>query len=239
MAIVRGSHVFMMVLYLIAVQSVPAQDQSAAGNQAAQQRVAELRQSLAANQAKLKTYQWTQITEVSVKGETKKDEQAQCRYGADGKIQKTKIGSPDEPKQMPGGLKGKIAKKKIGEMKDYMDRLKSLVGHSAPPDPQTIKAATQAGRANVDASAGQTTITVHNYYKQGDQVAFGFDTAANKVTSYNVNTYLDDPKKDVVTLTNQFASLPDGTNYLQKTVLKAEGKQIQITTTNSGYGPAQ
>jgi hypothetical protein len=38
-----------------------------------------------------------------------------------------------------------------------------------------------------------------------------------------------------VTLTNQFASLPDGTNYLQQTVLDMAGKQIKITTTNSGY----
>jgi hypothetical protein len=53
--------------------------------------------------------------------------------------------------------------------------------------------------------------------------------------SYNVNTYLDDPKKDIVTLTNQFAALPDGTNYLQQTVLDAKGKQIQIVTKNSGY----
>jgi hypothetical protein len=47
-----------------------------------------------------------------------------------------------------------------------------------------------------------------DYYKEGDQVAFGFNVAKKKLASYNVNTYLDDPKKDVVTLTNQFASLP-------------------------------
>lgn len=50
--------------------------------------------------------------------------------------------------------------------------------------------------------------------------------AAKKLASYNINIYLDDPKKDVVTLTNQFASLPDGTNYLQQTVLKAQEKRI-------------
>ena len=70
-------------------------------------------------------------------------------------------------------------------------------------------------------------------------MAFSFDTASKKLTNYDVNTYLDDPKKDVVNLTNQFASLPDGTNYLQQTALKAQEKQIQITTTNSGYSRAQ
>ena len=36
-------------------------------------------------------------------------------------------------------------------------------------------------------------------------------------------------------MTNQFASLPDGTNYVQQTVVNATAKQIQIKTTNSGY----
>jgi len=192
-----------------------------------------LKQSLASNQQKLHKYQWTQATEVSIKGETKKDEQSQCRYGPDGKVQKTPIGSPPEQKEMPGGLKGRVVKKKVDEMKDYMDRLKGLVSHYAPPDPQRIQAAKQAGLVSLDSNAGQATLTVHNYYKQGDQVAFSFDTASKKLTNYDVNTYLDDPKKDVVNLTNQFASLPDGTNYLQQTALKAQEKQIQITTMNS------
>jgi len=90
-----------------------------------------------------------------------------------------------------------------------------------------------------ETTGGVATITVQDYYKAGDQVAFGFNMAAKRWASYNVNTYLDDPKKDVVTLTNQFASLPDGTNYLQQTALQAQEKQIQITTTNSGYSRAQ
>jgi len=137
--------------------------------QALQQRVAELKESMAANQAKLRNYQWTQATEVSIKGETKKDEQFQCRYGPDGKVQKTPIGPPPEKKEMPTkGLKGKAVQKKVGEMKDYTDRLKSLISHYAPPDPQKIQAAKQAGHANLDLSGGVATITIHDYYKPGD-----------------------------------------------------------------------
>jgi hypothetical protein len=45
---------------------------------------------------------------------------------------------------------------------------------------------------------------------------------------------MDDPK-DRVTLTVQMASLPDGTNYAQQTVLDATAKKLQVTTTNSNY----
>src|SRR5215831_1557441 len=98
-----------------------------------------------------------------------------------------------------------------------MDRLKGLISHYAPPDPQKMQAATQAGKANADVSGDIATLTFNDYYKPGDKVAFAFVTAAKKLQSYNVDTYLDDPRKDMVTLRNQFASLPDGTNYLQET----------------------
>ena len=130
---------------------------------------------------------------------------------------------------------GKVVAKKMAEMQDYMDRLKSLMSHYAPPDPQKIQAAMQAGTANLNMTRGTATLTLQNYYKAGDQVVFAFDVATKRLASFNVNTYLDDPEKDVVTMTNQFASLPDGTNHVQQTVVNATAKQIQIRTTNSGY----
>src|SRR5262245_44776556 len=57
--------------------------------------VAALKQSLAQNQAALRTYTWVETTTISLKGEVKKQEQKQCAYGADGKVQKTPMpGAP-------------------------------------------------------------------------------------------------------------------------------------------------
>jgi hypothetical protein len=61
-----------------------------------------------------------------------------------------------------------------------------------------------------------------------------FDTAAHKIVSLSVNSYLGEAK-DAVTLQVQMASLPDGTNYAQQTVLNATAKQLVVTTTNSNY----
>jgi len=38
-----------------------------------------------------------------------------------------------------------------------------------------------------------------------------------------------------VTLQVRMASLPDGTNYAERTVLNASAKQLVVTTTNSNY----
>ena len=212
------------------------QGQEGAAKQAIQQQLAEIKQSIAANQAKLRTYQWVEATEVSLKGEVKKREQNECRYGPDGKVQKTPIGEAtggaDKP---PRGPLGKIVEKKIDELKDYMDRVGSLISRYVPPDPRKMQTSFQAGNANLNlASGGSPSLIFQDYAKPGDKVTFVFNLAAKKLQSYTVNTYLDNPQ-DVVTLTAEFSSLPDGTNYITHTLLNATGKQIQVNTRNSNY----
>lgn len=62
-----------------------------AARAALQARVAELKQSLAANQKALHQYTWFETTEISLKGEVKKTERKECRYGSDGKVIKTDL----------------------------------------------------------------------------------------------------------------------------------------------------
>jgi hypothetical protein len=61
-----------------------------------------------------------------------------------------------------------------------------------------------------------------------------FDPAKLAVISLSVNTYMGEPN-DAITLQVQMASLRDGTNHVQRTVLSAAAKQLVITTTNSRY----
>jgi hypothetical protein len=105
--------------------------------QALQQRVAELQESTAAN--RLQQYQWMETSAVDLKGQTKKTQQKLCRYRLDGKIEKTTMGSPPEPAKPRRGLKGRIVGKKTGELKDYMERLKSLASEYVPPSREKIQ----------------------------------------------------------------------------------------------------
>lgn len=214
--------------------------QGAVAKEALQSRVADLKASTAKNRAALQHYQWTETTTVLLKGETKKTEQSTCRYGPDGKVQKTPVGGPAEAAQQErqrsgGRLKAKIVEKKVEEMKDYGDRLKSLIGEYVPPNPEKIQDAFQAGNASIAPGGGTTALTFSNYYKPGDKLVFDFDNAAKKIRSFNIDSYLDDPKTDVVTLVATFATLPDGTNYVAQTDLKADSKQMEIRTVNSNY----
>lgn len=200
-----------------------------------QQKIAAIKQSLAENQQKLHQYQWAETTQLTLKGDAKPPQASMCRYGADGKVVKTPMGSP--PEQPSGGrLKQRVIEKKKEDIQQYMGQVKSLLAKYVPPDPQKISQAVQAGKAslNPNPDAQSVAVTFKDYAQSGDQMTLSYDMSTKKVTGLKVNTYMDDPK-DTVTLAVQMASLPDGTNYVQQTVLDATAKQLQVTTTNSNY----
>ena len=210
-----------------------------------QERIAAFKESMAQNQAALRQYSWVETTEISLKGEVKKKEQKQCSYGADGKVQKTPIpgeAPPSKPQESGGGrgrggrAKKAIVENKVEDMKEYMGRAAALVHEYVPPDPQKIQAAQSAGNLTVQpSSGGPATLSVKNYLKPGDALAIGFDAAAKKLTSYTVNSYVDKPKDDDLSLAVTFASLTDGTSYPQQVVLDVKAQKILVKVTNSGY----
>jgi hypothetical protein len=218
--------------------SVGVQMASGQGASDMQQKVAFVKQSVADNQQRLHQYQWVETTQLTLKGEPKPPKQNMCSYGPDGTVQKIPIGDsqPQEQSGREGRLKKHLIAKKTEEMKEYMQQVKGLLALYVPPSSQRIQAAHQAGNisANTAAGAGIAQLIFKNYAQPGDQMTLSFNTAARKVQQLNVNTYLDNPK-DAVTLAVQFDSLPDGTNYVQQTVLNAPEKKIQVTTTNSNY----
>ncbi|HZD50621.1 MAG TPA: hypothetical protein VE178_17895 [Silvibacterium sp.] len=199
-----------------------------------QQKVAALKQSAAANQQRLHQYQWTETVQVTYKGDPKPPKQNLCQYGANGQVQKTPIGDQQQQQPSGGRFKQRIVEKKKAEMQDYMGDVKGVLAMYVPPDPQKIQAAFQAGNASFSPANGGVNLVFKNYAQPGDQMTITFNPEAKKITALSVNTYTDKPS-EVVTLAVQFASLPDGTNYAQQSVLNATAKQISVTTTNSGY----
>jgi hypothetical protein len=131
-------------------------------------------------------------------------------------------------------MKQKIIAKKKEEMKDYMGDVKALLSQYVPPDPQKMQQAYQAGKVSINPVGGVVNLNFKDYAQPGDQMTLKFDTAAHKIISLSVNSYLGEAK-DAVTLQVQMTSLPDGTNYAQQTVLNATAKQLVVTTTNSNY----
>lgn len=205
-----------------------------------QQKIGLVKQAIAENQQRLHQYQWFETTQLTVNGDAKPPNQSLCSYGPDGKVQKVPMGDSQSQNAQASGRRGRvkehIVEKKKGEMQDYMQQVKSLLALYVPPSSQRIQQAYQSGNVSLGktAGAGVAQLIFKNYAQPGDQMALSFDTTAKKVQRLNVQTYMGNPK-DTVTLAVQFASLPDGTNYVQQSVLDASAKKLQVTTTNSNY----
>jgi hypothetical protein len=128
----------------------------------------------------------------------------------------------------------RIIEKKQAEMKQYMGEVKSLLAQYLPPDPQRMQQSKQAGNLSINPGASSVNLIFKNYVESGDHLTLTFDTAAKKVSSVNINTFMGDTQ-DAVTLQVQMASLPDGTNYAQQTILNATAKNLLVVTTSSNY----
>jgi hypothetical protein len=211
------------------VVAVPTRPQ----NPELQQKLGAVKQSIAENQQKLRQYQWIETTQLTLKGDAKAPTKNSCLYGPDGQVQKTPIGPP--PEQPSGGrMKQKIIAKKKEEMKDYMQDVKAVLSMYVPPNPQKMQAAYQAGKLSLNPVPGAMNLVFTDYAQPGDKMTLTFDTAAKKISSLSINTYMGQ-EKDAVTLQVHMGNLPDGTNYVEQTVLNATAKQLVVTTTNSDY----
>ena len=202
--------------------------------QAMQEKVAAFKQSMAENQKALHQYSWIENTQLSLKGEVKSTKIEQCRYGPDGKVQKTPLSAPPEQKEMRG-LKKRVVEKKTDEMKDYMERVGALIQRYVPPQPELIKANVAGGDASLN-PLGPDAIQLQfkDFVKSGDVVSFTLNTAAKAIRKLNVDTYLDE-EKEKVTLAVDFQTLPDGTSYAANKNLNVAAKQIVVNITASDY----
>jgi hypothetical protein len=221
-------------LTMVGVMALGAAFPLCAQDNAVQERLAMVKLAMALNAQALHQYQWIETTQVTLNGDQRPPTQASCQYGPDGKVQKTPIGSP--PPQPGGGpLMRRIIEKKEAELKQYMGDVKAVLALYLPPDPQKMEQAKQAGNLSVNpVPPSAVNLVFNNYAQPGDQMTLTFDTAAKKVASLSINTTMG-ASQDPVTLQVQMASLPDGTNYAQQTILNAVAKGLVVTTTNGNY----
>jgi len=220
-------------LVIIGAIALVASVASIAQNGELQQKLAAAKQAAAENKQRLRQYQWTETTQLTLKGDPKPATEKLCQYGPDGQVQKTPIGAP--PAAPSGGrLKQRVVEKKKAEMVDYMDDVKGVLSMYVPPDPDRMQQAFQAGKVSLNPAGSVLDLVFTDYAQPGDRMTLVFDPAIKKIISLSVNTYMGQAK-DAVTLQVQMAPLPDGTSYAQQTILNASAKQLVVTTTNSNY----
>jgi hypothetical protein len=208
-----------------------------------QQRVADLKDSIAANKQQLAQYTWVEQVNVSLKGEQKKQDSFQVKIGPDGKPQKTPIGqSPASAASSQSGGRGgrvkeRVVEKKKEEYKDYADRMKSLMERYVPPDKDLLQQAVQNRNVSLEpvaGSASQVQLIFRDYVKPKDSMTLVFDKEQKQLVGIQIASYLNDPA-DAVNLAVKMARLPDGVSHVDSVVLDGVSKQVKVAIQNTNY----
>src|SRR5580704_4401001 len=180
-----------------------------AQGQELQERVAELKESMAKNKMSLAQYTWVEQVTISLKGEQKKQEQFQVRLGPDGKPQKTSLDQPANTSSSQGGrprrLKEHVIAKKTEEYIEYADQMKALAQQYLPPSKERLQQAYEQGNVSLGPVAGapnEIQLIIRNYLKPQDSLTLVFDQAQKGLLRIQVASYMDGPK-DKMNLTVQ------------------------------------
>ena len=224
------THRFLVAIAALALAALS----QPAGAQDLQQRLAAVKQSIAANQQALRSYTWLEKTELSLNGEVKATKVDSCRYGPDGKIQKTPVVQPPPPEKRRG-LRGKIVANKTEEMKDELQATVALIQQYVPPDSGLIQVVMNAGTASVS-QAGPDLLAFNfpGYAKQGDVLTITFDKAITGLRQIDVKTWLEKPEEPA-TLRVVMQSMPNGISFPGSIVLSIPASKIEVRVTKSNY----
>jgi hypothetical protein len=185
----------------------------------------QLAAGLAENARLLHQYTFKQRIEIAYKGEDRTSRVIQVRFDSNGKRQFTVVsesGGGEEPK----GLGARIIARKRNEMKEYAQRLTDLVEQYLPPDAEKLRpalASAERGRAEKGIS-----MTMKNYYQQGDSFSVVFNVAARKPQSMEIKTALD---KDPIVINADFEDVSSGPSYPTLVKIQAPKKELEIRLT--------
>lgn len=214
------------------VSAVPMRAQGPA----MEQKLMAIKQGMAENKQKLAQYSWQETETISLKGEVKDTKVYQVQLGPSGQ-QKTLLN--DQKAQSGGGrdgrLKQRVVAKKKEEFQEYGQQIGALAKQYTTPDPERLMQAKQQGNVSLQlGGSGTLNLIIKSYVKPNDQVTLTINDQTKKIAAAQIQSYLNDPS-DAVTISAQFAQLPDGTNHVASMTINGQSKQLTINDQNSNY----
>jgi hypothetical protein len=199
-----------------------------------EEKLAALKQNQAANKQKLAQYTWTETETISIKGSVKDTKMYQVQM-VNGQQQKTEISNQQAQQGgREGRLKEHVVEKKKGEFEEYGQQISALAKQYTTPDPDRLMQAKQAGNISLQPGGGTVALIIKNYVKPGDSVTLTIDPQSKQLQNIRVASYLNDAK-NAVTISAEFAQLPDGTNHVASTLINGVSKQLTVNDVNSNY----
>ena len=225
---------FVLCSLAVVAQTSPPQAESL------QQKVQQMQMATAKNDQQLHSYQWLESTTLTVKARSIPTKQSLCRYGTDGGVVKTALGTSaqHEPGPRVGPFKH-IAEAKKEKIQDEVEQIQSLVQTYLPFNPGKIEAVLRAGKVFFEhEGTNSDAVVLADYAKPDDQLTISLNQTTKQVDQISIKTYLNAPEDGVdvdVTVNVRFAILPDGTMYPALMSIEVPSNKLSITTANSKF----
>lgn len=218
--------------FAVALSWIAVPEASAQSSPLMQQKVAEIRASLAKNEQMVGQYTWQQQEAISVRGDLKKEALYQVQLGANGQPVRTDISQSQPTSGRKWGIRHRITQDYI----DYGKQVAALAQSYAQPNPGRLQQLYAAGNVSLKTAgaAGLYSIVVRGYVKPGDTVTLTFSKVLKAIVGVQVNTYLSGPS-DGVTISVAYSQLPDGTNHVNTINIDGQSKSMAIVLTNVNY----
>ena len=205
-----------------------------AQNPQLEEKLAALKQNQAANKQKLAQYTWQETETISIKGNVKGTKVYQVQM-VNGQQQKTEVSNQQAQQGgRQGRVKEHVVEKKKEEYQEYGQQISALAKQYTTPDPDRLMQAKQAGNISLQPGAGTVALIIKDYVKRGDSVTLTIEPQSKQLQNIRVASYLSDAK-DAVTISAEFARLPDGTNHVASTLINGVTKQLTVNDVNSNY----
>lgn len=207
---------------------------AAAQNQQLEERLNAFRQNQEINKQKLAQYTWQETETIMIKGDVKDTKVYQVQV-VNGQQQKTEISNqPAQQGGREGRLKEHVIDKKKEEYQQYGQQIAALAEQYTTPDPQRLIQAKQAGNVSLRPGSDTASIVISDYVKPGDSLTFTLDPQTRQLLNVRVSSYLNDPS-DAVSISAEFAQLPNGPNHVASTLINGVSKQLTVNKANSNY----
>ena len=205
-----------------------------AQNPEVDQKLMAIKDAMAANKQKLAQYTWTETETISLKGDVKDTKTYQVQM-VNGQQQKTLL---NNQKAQSGGregrLKERVVEKKTEEFQQYGQAIGALAKQYTTPDPGRLMQAKQQGNLSLQPGQGTVSLVIKNFVKPNDQVTITISEQTHAPSAMQIQSYLNDPS-DAVSISAQFAQLPDGTNHVAQMTINGVSKQLTVNEVNSNY----
>lgn len=196
-------------------------------------------QKMKENAQALRQYTFKRRTEITVKGQSRGARVDQVRY-VDGKMEAIPLETPSRRAESAGGrgLRGRMIQKKIEkkkeEMKEDVERLRSLLQHYMSSDSDSMRTVLQKAAISRTGPGPDADVKVvaTGLVKPSDSFTLIWSVANHRPARIEIHADLDGKPVQIAV---DYASLPAGPFYAAHTLVSAPKKDLTVNVDTFDY----